>query len=377
MDSKSLIIQEVKTKKHKEDFLKVPIIVYADIEKYIRPIDKDIENTFNPKVNENFKHGNAIRWVVYQNANPVGKVAAFYSKKPGEIASAGIGFFDSIPNSEVAFLLFNTAKLWIQSMGFNSFLGPVNFGERDSFWGLLVNGFHEYPSYGQNFNPPYYQSFFEDYGFIKDFEQTTSKITLANFEANKFETVSNRVFTNPNYKILSANEISKEQLCEDFLQIYNSTWPSVYDNFKPLDKKKFMTIMSKMLQVAHKELNLIIYEKEKPVGFFITIMDVNQIFRRFNGKLGLIQKLQFLLTFKHINKVKGLVFGVIPSKHNLGLEIALLYKMYRILRQEKFKHIETAELAWVGSFNPKMLALFKKLGVEENKKHITYRYNIN
>jgi hypothetical protein len=377
MDTNSLIIQEVKTNKQQKDFFRVPLFVYADSKAYIRPLDKDIENIFNPKVNENFKYGKAIRWVVYENSKPVGKIAAFYSQKPREMATAGIGFFDSIQNQKVAYLLLDTAKNWIKSNGFDSFIGPINFGERDSFWGLLVKGFHESPSYGQNYNPPYYQSFFEEYGFIIDFEQTTSKITLANFETNKFETVSKRVFANPNYKILSANEISREKLCNDFLHIYNTTWPTVYENFKPLDKKNFLSIMSKMLQVAHKELNLILYEKQEPIGFFITIMDVNQIFRKFNGKLGLIQKIQFLLSFNKINKVKGLVFGVVPSKHNLGLEVALLYEMYRILRKEKFKHIETAELAWVGSFNPKMLALFNKLKVEENKKHITYRYNFN
>lgn len=377
MNSNNLIIQEVVNNKQIKDFFKVPIVVYSKIEEYIRPLDKDIKNTFNPKVNENFKYGNSIRWVVYENSIPVGKIAAFYTQKPGEAASAGIGFFDSIPNSKVAFLLFDTAKNWIKSMGYDSFIGPVNFGERDSFWGLLVKGFNEYPSYGQNYNPYYYQKFFEEYGFIADFEQTTSKITLENFEANKFEAVSNRILNNPKYKILSADQISKEKLCDDFLHIYNTTWPSVYENFKPLNKEKFLPIMSKMLQVAYKELNLIIYDKEEPIGFFITIMDVNQIFRKFNGKLGLLQKIQFLLSFKYINKVKGLVFGVVPSKHNLGLEVALLYSMYCILRQEKFKHIQSAELAWVGSFNPKMLALFNKLGVEENKKHITYRYNIN
>ena len=39
--------------------------------------------------------------------------------------------------------------------------GPINFGERDKWWGLLVEGFDKEPMYGMAFNPPYYASLFE------------------------------------------------------------------------------------------------------------------------------------------------------------------------------------------------------------------------
>jgi hypothetical protein len=42
--------------------------------------------------------------------------------------------------------------------------GPINFGELDKWWELLVSGFHS-PPYGLNFHPPYYLQLFENYGF--------------------------------------------------------------------------------------------------------------------------------------------------------------------------------------------------------------------
>ena len=42
--------------------------------------------------------------------------------------------------------------------------GPVNFGETDKYWGLLVDGF-THPSFDVPYNPPYYQDLFEYYGF--------------------------------------------------------------------------------------------------------------------------------------------------------------------------------------------------------------------
>jgi hypothetical protein len=42
--------------------------------------------------------------------------------------------------------------------------GPINFGERDRWWGVLVEGFQP-PVYGLNYNPRYYKELFENYGF--------------------------------------------------------------------------------------------------------------------------------------------------------------------------------------------------------------------
>ena len=54
--------------------------------------------------------------------------------------------------------------------GMEAMDGPINFGERDKFWGLLIDGFHE-PLYGMNFHAPYYQKLFENYGFQIYFNQ--------------------------------------------------------------------------------------------------------------------------------------------------------------------------------------------------------------
>ena len=48
--------------------------------------------------------------------------------------------------------------------------GPINFGERDRWWGLVTEGFKP-PIYLMNYNPPYYQSLFENYGFKNFYNQ--------------------------------------------------------------------------------------------------------------------------------------------------------------------------------------------------------------
>ena len=42
---------------------------------------KDIEKIFSPKTNRFFSPGKAIRWVLFENNIPIGRVAAFINKK--------------------------------------------------------------------------------------------------------------------------------------------------------------------------------------------------------------------------------------------------------------------------------------------------------
>ena len=73
-------------------------------------------------------------------------------------------------NQDAADMLFNVAKHWLMQRGMAAMDGPINFGERDTWWGLVTEGFHE-PLYRMNFNAPYYQALFENYGFREFFEQ--------------------------------------------------------------------------------------------------------------------------------------------------------------------------------------------------------------
>ena len=75
-----------------------------------------------------------------------------------------MGFFECINDQESADLLFDTAKTWLINRGMEAMDGPINFGETDKYWGLLVDGF-THPSYEISYNHCYYQELFENYGF--------------------------------------------------------------------------------------------------------------------------------------------------------------------------------------------------------------------
>jgi hypothetical protein len=89
-----------------------------------------------------------------------------------------------------------------------------------------------------------------------------------------------------------------------------------------------------------------------------------------------INKIKFLYYrhFGKINRVRGIVFGVIPEYQNLGLETGLIIKFYEAIR-EVYPQFTHAELSWIGDFNPKMHSLFEAIGAKTTKIHYTYSYS--
>ncbi|HNJ57795.1 MAG TPA: hypothetical protein PLH33_02080, partial [Chitinophagaceae bacterium] len=75
-------IKEVNTKSLENDFITVNVLMNKSNKAYIRPLDNDINDIFNPNKNKAYQNGNAKRWVlVDENGNLIGRIAAFISSK--------------------------------------------------------------------------------------------------------------------------------------------------------------------------------------------------------------------------------------------------------------------------------------------------------
>lgn len=343
--------------------------LYANDEEYVSHIDQDIEAIFSPKTNSEYDQGNAKRWLAFDEKNKiVGKIAAFYNRKTKQ---AGIGFCDMIDNQTVANYLFDTGTDWLREKGFDRIEAPVNFGERDKYWGLLVKGFKQ-PSYQENYNYPYYQKLYENYGFEKIIEQTTSEARPDAIEFDKYQRFSNRLLERGNLRALHYTHVQRDKFVKDFTQVYNQAWKQ-HEHFVPFTEERVQALFVEMKPIIREDLLWFLYDGEQPVGLYLSLIELNQIFRHLNGSMSLWAKLKFLYYKKttKIKRIRGIIFGVVPEFQNKGVYSILVMKMYEVMKNDP--HIESTELAWIGDFNPKMHALFESLNAEVSKVHFTYQ----
>lgn len=371
-----MTIVEVNDKKSIKEFLDLPRRLYKNDPNFISPLDKDIEAIFDPKLNNFHSHGIIKRWIVKTDAGETaGRIAAFinYKKnKDPDFIIGGIGFFESINDEKVAFLLFDTAKQWLQQNNAKAMDGPINFGENDKYWGLLVEGFVP-PGMGMNYNPPYYQTLFEKYGFEKQYDQFTNVIHTERGFPDRFNKIAEWIANKPEYKFIHFEKKNFEKFAADFREIYNDAW-SEFEDYTPIDLETIKQSFREMKLIVNEKIIWFAYHNDEPIAFVIAIPDINVFLRSFRGKLNLWNKLKFLWKLKTTKnpRIRFIVMGCKRKYQNKGIESGIIRQLYNETIPQKI--IKEAELAWVGDWNKKMIAIHEATGAVREKVHRTYRY---
>ncbi|WP_114751178.1 hypothetical protein [Pleomorphovibrio marinus] len=368
---------EVNSAEEKKEFLRMAVRLYKQEKDWIQPLDNDIEGLFDPNTNKLFKQGGkAKRWLLKDDdKHTIGRVAAFINPKWKEKQpTGGLGFFECIHDEKAAFLLFDTAKAWLEKQGMEAMDGPVNFGERDKWWGLLVDGFSP-PNYNMPWNFSYYQDLFERYGFQVYFKQYTYMRSVygVTIEA-KMEGRAKEILADPDFQFryLKGKELWGK-FPEYFMKVYNKAWARHMG--KSISEREAKLMLTKMKPIIDPRLVYFGFHKGEPVSFFINIPEINQLFKHVNGSLDLIGKLRFLWhkTFNPPDKMLGLVFGVVPELQGKGVESAMIISYRDMIDKENLPY-KTIEMNWIGDFNPKMMRVCEQLNAKIYKTHHTYRY---
>jgi len=367
----------VSNKQGARDFLTVPTILYKNDPVWVCSLDKDIDAIFDPSKNVYFKHGCAIRWVLKDDQKRLmGRIAAFIDEKTAHIQkqpTGGIGFFECIDNQEAANLLFDTAKSWLTTQGMAAMDGPINFGETDSYWGLLVEGF-THPSYEIAYNPPYYRQLFENYGFQTYYKQEGFHLDISRPLPERFTKIAEWVAKKPEYTFKHFSWKEQDQMVADFAKVFNIAWASFKENFEPLQADYIHKTLKKAKIILDEEFIWIAYRDGEPIAIYLMYPDVNQILKKLNGRLHPINLIRFLwyLKTKTMTRARGVLMGVVPKYQGLGIESAFIWQLIQVFKRKK--HYTEIEFSWVGDFNPKMRKIFISVGSIPVKHYITYRY---
>ncbi len=369
---------EVKDKQTIREFLNFPKNLYKDDPNWVCPLDNSIEAVFNPKQNVFFTHGQAIRWIFKDEGKIVGRAAAFINTNKAfnfQQPTGGMGFFECVEDKNAAFYIFDTCKDWLKERGMEAMDGPVNFGENDNFWGLLVEGYTP-PSFGMNYNFPYYQTFFEEYGFRMYFEQVTNHLNMLEPFPERFWKIADWVRQRPGYTFKHFTYKDADKFINDFKVIYDDSW-QFHENFTPIDKGMLLEQLNEIKPIADVEFIWFAYHENEPIAFIVMIPDANQILKHFKGKMGILGKLKFLYLVKKniFTRSRITVMGIRPKFQKSGIESAIFWHLDKVMKARP--QYTEVELSWVGDFNPKMMQLHEAVGGKFAKRHYTYRYLFN
>ena len=380
---------EITTNSLSKDFITVNVELNKANPQYIRPLDKDINDVFDVKKNKAYRFGESIRWILKDiEGKLIGRIAAFvnkkYKNKGDDVPVGGVGFFDCINDQSAADMLFDVAKHWLLQKGMEAMDGPINFGERDRWWGLVVKGHEIPPMYCMNFNPPYYQQLLENYGFRKFFNQICFAMATNQLIQQKFYDRHAECAKDPNFSSAHIKKNQLDKFAADFTIVYNKAWAG-HGGLKQLDEKVVRKMFQSMKPVMDERINWFIYYKGEPVGIWINLPDLNQWFKYLKGKFSLWHKLKFLWIKSSVKNKKftGLVFGIVPELQGTGADSYIIVEGCRVIQQLTIENgsyqlgkpiYEDYEMQWIGEFNPKMVNVAEAIAGNRSRILTTYRY---
>ncbi len=359
------------------DWMRLPWSIYSSDKNWIPHLKQDVEKVFDPGKNKLLKEGSAERWVLYDaKGKCIGRIAAFINPKTAyteKQPTGGMGFFECINDQQAADLMLDAVREWLKSKGMLAMDGPINLGDRNMFWGLLIENFDDAPIYGTNYNPPYYKQLLENYGFQVYFNQLFFKRSAEVPAQAIFHRKYKQLADDPRIRMHDSVGRSVQQIAEDFCTVYNSAWVD-HENHKPMELATALKIVKAMKPVMDPRLLIFIRYDERPIAMYISLPELNEIFRYVNGDLNWVGKLKFLW-HKWRGTVKtmtGIVFGVAKEWQGKGIEGALIVIGEKTIVDKKL--YKDTILTWIGDFNPRMIKVCENLGAMNYRTLATYRY---
>lgn len=362
-----------------KEFLQLPVALYKNDSNWIQPLDNEIEAVFDPKKNKLLRKGEVARWLLRNTKKEVvGRVAAFINPENASLneqPTGGMGFFECINDRDAAFMLFDNCRDWLKERGMEAMDGPINFGDRDRWWGCLVDGFVP-ANYGMPYNFPYYQELFEAYGFKNYFNQYTyaMSITLDRMHPGLQEKAV-RLAKNSEYHFEHIKKNNLKKVAEDFRTVYNKAWTR-HGGVSEMSAAHATALMNQLKPIIDPKLIYFAFHNNEPIGFFVMIPEINKVIKHLHGKMNLWAKVKFFYLLKVQRTCKtalGQIFGVIPEYQGKGIEGGMIMAFANVALRKGFQYI-FLEMNWIGDFNPVMMRIQEQIGAKIRKTHVTYRF---
>ena len=373
----SVIVKPVQSRAEKQVFLTFPWRVYRDDPLWVPPLLPERRKLLDPRHSEYLSHAEACFFIAWRGSQPVGTISAaedFANNQLRNSRECIIGFFESIDDPVVANALFDAAAKWAVRRGLNKLFGPFNFDYEDGY-GVLIEGRDRPPALLCGHTPPYYQTFFENYGFTPargDNLAFRLEIRETPEIQSLFHMAERARATRP-YLIRGARLNEWDQEIDRVHFLLNKALAHLSD-FTPWRREAVEKLFTPFRDLADPELVLFAEADGQVVGFFPGIPNLNETFIHTNG---LRYPWNYLTLLRHIHRhtdclaIKSVL--VLPEYWGSGLAILLFSELYRKAAERGYKWVD---LSLTSEDNPRTPVLAQRFGAKIYKRYRVFTKDI-
>ena len=363
-------IRPVRSSAEEKKFIRLPWKIYAGNPQWVPPLLMDRKKLIDRKNNPFYKHAEMELFLAERNGEAVGRIAAIvnhnHNKEHGENIGF-FGFFESVDDVSLARSLFTHASEWLKGKGVTAMRGPASPSVNDEY-GLLVDGFQYQPAVLMAYNPSYYPALVEAFGLVKAKDMYAFRLVAATFITEKLRRVSELVKTRQSLVIRTLNMKDFDNEVRTIRDLYNRGWSRNWGEV-PMTDEEFMYSAKDLKAIVNPELVQIVESKGVPVGFALTLPDLNQIMIKNKGGYLLPFLFRYLFFKKRINAARIVILGVLPEYVNTGIGGVLFYEAGT--RAVARGH-PTGEASWILEDNVMMIRGAELMNGERYKTYRIY-----
>ena len=368
-------ILPVETRADRKRFATFAWQIYRDDPLWVPPLLNERLKFIDPARGIFFKRGVAEFFIALEKGKLVGTICCADDRETNArrgLKDCMIGFFECTNEPEVAQALFDYAKQWAKNHGLDSLYGPFNLDYEDGY-GILLEGRDRPPVILCGHTPPYYQGFFEQYGFLPARgDNLAYEITadMATQELQRLSRLSERLRRRDWIKIRSAELDHWDEEAERIYILLNKALAHLPD-FIPWPRDGLQAALEGFRQIVDPELVLFAEVEGETVGWFPGIPNINETLIHANGlryPWDALRVLPYLRRQPKCLAIKSVL--VLPEYWDTGVAVLLFDEMAKRAAPKGYTWID---LSLTSDDNPYTPTLAARAGARLYKRYRVYR----
>jgi len=262
------------------------------------------------------------------NGRDVARCAAFinhrWQRDKGE-AAGFIGYFAAAPGADAAVGdMLEVAERWLADRGADRAIAPYN-GATFHGAGTQTAAFDEEPMFPFPWQPPHYAEMLERAGYRATYPFWLFEI---DFSSERYRTASRHALEDAQCVVRPLDKKRWRPEVESLRSIFNETFREEWE-FHAMTSEEFHEFFDQVKPVLDPRQVLFAEVDGEPAGFCFGLPDWTPLFRSFNGKMGPLQILRFMLRAKRYDRTGLISIGVRESQRGKRIGQTLAATLYR------------------------------------------------
>ncbi|HPG39385.1 MAG TPA: hypothetical protein PLP19_01035 [bacterium] len=357
-------------------FINFPYKHYQNDPVWVPPLRQEQRNLFAPQTNPFLEHCDRQLFLLKDQGKVIGRIAAFIDHIAMDFWGERIGFlgyFECIQDKTATRLLLSAAKSWLLEKRCTKMRGPWSFTSQE--WGMVVEGFTPSPVVMAPYNPPYYNELLTDFGLLKVKDLLCWYIDIAEGYQVPPRVIEHTQAIAKRYGIRVRRLDMKNYDAEvqTLIELSNATIISNW-GYTPVTDAEAKAMARDMKPVIQPKCVLFAENQDgRPVGFAITLPDVNSLLKGLNGRLYPFGFIKLLWGLPRLHRYRMFALGVIPEYQGKAVD-SLIYCM---LNDSLYSKDLWVEINYVLEDNMPMINAINKLGAKPLRRYRVYEMDIS